>query len=187
MNTIPQPSTRSLIWSCIISAFLAIIILLVAVFPAEYNIDPTGLGEKMGLTALSVTADNSAKATVISCPENVGIDIKQTEKSNWQDTVSISVPAKKGLEYKFYIKKDEVLEFSWSTDGGKLYFDFHGEPEGDTSGYFKSFKVDTQSQSSGSLQIPFTGSHGWYWENKSNKPVTLVLKTRGNYKKIGLL
>jgi len=188
MNTTqPQLSTQSLIWSCIISVLLAIIILLLAVFPAEYNIDPTGLGEKMGLTVLSNTANESPEATAISCPETVDSDNKQAKKSNWQDTVSITVPAKKGLEYKFQIEKDEVLEFAWATDGEKIYFDFHGELEGSTNGYFKSFKVDTQNQSSGSLQVPFTGVHGWYWENKSNQPVTIVLKTRGNYKKIGIL
>ncbi len=189
MNTIPisQSSTQSLIWSCIISVFIAIIILLVAVFPAEYNIDPTGLGEKMGLTVLSNTTNKTTDATVITCPETVVSENNQAKKSNWQDTVSITVPARKGLEYKFHIEKDEVLDFIWTTDGGKIYFDFHGEPEGSTNGYFKSFKVDTLNQSSGSLQVPFTGVHGWYWENKSNQPVTLILKTRGNYKKIGLL
>ncbi len=181
MNTITQTSTQSLIWSCIISVFLAIIILLVCVFPAEYNIDPTGLGEKMGLTALAIKTD---KLTVISCPEKIDSD---NQKFKWQDAVSITVPAKKGLEYKFSIKKGEVFEFSWNTGGEKIYFDFHGEPEGNTNGYFKSYKIDTQNQSSGSLQIPFTGSHGWYWENKSNQPVTIILKTRGNYKKIGLI
>ena len=187
MNTIPLPSAISLIWSCISSVLLAIIIFVIAVLPAEFNIDPTGLGEKMGLTVLSQTDDNAMKSTVISCPETAGITPKTTDTSKWKDTVVITVPANKGLEYKFYIVKDEKLEFIWNTDGEALYFDFHGEPEGDKTGYFKSFKESTQNESSGTLSIPFTGSHGWYWQNKTNKPVTIILKTRGNYKIIGLL
>ncbi len=183
MNTIqpPKTSSKSLIWSFIISIFLAIIILLVAVFPAEYNIDPTGLGGKMGLTALA--ADNSTKSVAISCPETKNT----TSNSSWKDTVSIVIPAKKGLEYKLYLKKGERLDFSWNTDGAALYFDFHGEPEGDTTGYFKSYKMSTDNKENGSLQMPFTGVHGWYWENKSNQPVTVILKTKGNYRKIGIL
>ena len=187
MNTIPHPSTKSLIWSCISSILLACIILVIAVLPAEYNIDPTGLGKKLGLTVLSQTDDESKKASVISCPETAELTPKNTNTLKWKDTVVITVPANKGLEYKFYIAKDEKLEFIWNTDGEALYFDFHGEPEGDKTGYFKSFKESTLSQSSGTLSVPFTGSHGWYWQNKTNKPVTIILKTRGNYKTIGLL
>ncbi len=192
MNTLPQPSIKSLFFSCIASLLLAIIILLVAILPAEFNIDPTGLGNKMGLTVLSQTADNADKASVVSCPEAKIASSSQANKatakvSEWQDTVVITVPAKKGLEYKFYINKGEKLEFVWNTNGTPLYFDFHGEPEGAKNGYFKSFKESTDNHSGGTLSVPFTGSHGWYWKNNSNQAVTINLKTRGNYKIIGLL
>ena len=187
MNTIPHPSAKSLIWSCISSILLAIIILVIAVLPAEYNIDPTGLGKTLGLTVLSQTDNDSRKASVISCPETAGLTPENASTLEWKDTVVITVPANKGLEYKFYIAKDEKFEFIWNTDGEALYFDFHGEPEGNKTGYFKSFKESTQSQSSGTLSVPFTGSHGWYWQNKTNKPVTIILKTRGNYKALGLM
>jgi len=187
MNTIPHPSAKSLIWSCISSVLLAIIILVIAVLPAEYNIDPTGMGKTLGLTVLSQTDDASTKASVISCPETAGLKPENTDTLKWTDTVVITVPANKGLEYKFYIAKDEKLEFIWNTDGEALYFDFHGEPEGNKTGYFKSFKESTQKESSGTLSVPFTGSHDWYWQNKTSKPVTIILKTRGNYKTIGLL
>ncbi len=186
MNTIPQPSTKSLIWSCICSLLLAIFVFIAAVLPAEFNIDPIGLGQAMGLTVLSQPAEAINKPVVISCPtEN-----KSTAEASlqWQDSVMISIPPNKGLEYKFTIAKGETLEFVWKSQADeKLYFDFHGEPEGSTNGYFKSFRESTQSESSGSLLVPFTGSHGWYWENKSNQTVIINLKTRGNYKIIGLL
>ena len=212
MNTIPQPSVKSLVLACISSALLAVVVLLVAVLPAEFNIDPTGLGKTLGLTVLSQTVDVKEKTVVISCPESsntaVTEKLKSTEQvddhdhqheheheqghehthtEHWQDTVDISVPPGKGLEYKFYISKGEKLEFEWDAEGILLYFDFHGEPEGDKTGYFKSFKESTQSQSSGTLVVPFTGSHGWYWENRTNQTAKIILKTRGNYKVLGLM
>lgn len=188
MNTLPQPSIKTLIFACIFSILLAMVIFIVAVLPAEYNIDPTGLGKKLGLTVLSQTSSTAIKASVISCPKvNDQAVEKQTQATQWQDIVLITVPANKGLEYKFYIAKDEQFEFDWNSNGTALYFDFHGEPQGDKSGYFKSYKESTQSESSGSLLPPFSGSHGWYWENKTPQPVTIILKTRGNYKVIGLL
>ncbi|MCK4840842.1 MAG: hypothetical protein KAT04_03040 [Methylococcales bacterium] len=182
MNTLPQPSIKSLIVACISSTLLAIVILLVAVLPAEFNIDPTGLGKSLGLTVLAATVDEQ-KLSVVTCPEVID---KNSPVLQWQDSILITVPAKKGLEYKFYIVKGEKIEFIWETNGEKLYFDFHGEPEGDKTGYFKSYKESTQSKSSGSLTAPFTGSHGWYWENKTNQSITIILKTRGNYKMMGL-
>jgi len=188
MNTIPQPTVKSLIFACIFSIILATIILFVAVLPAEFNIDPTGLGRKLGLTVLSQTVDATIKPSAISCSDDANLTDEKLGTTQWKDTVIITLPPKKGLEYKFSITKDETLDFIWETvDKTKLYFDFHGEPKGDKTGYFKSFKESTDSQSSGSLVAPFTGAHGWYWENKTNQTVVIILKTRGNYKIIGLL
>ena len=177
MNSTPQPSIKSLLFACLLSIILAAIILLVAVLPAEFDIDPTGLGEKLGLTVLSKTV-NDVKPSALSCSDH----------STWQDTAMITVPAHKGVEYKFHVTKDEKINFSWHTASGiPLYFDFHGEPESNTTGYFKSYKVSTDHQSSGFLAVPFTGVHGWYWENKSNQAVVIILKTQGNYRVVGLL
>jgi hypothetical protein len=35
--------------------------------------------------------------------------------------------------------------------------------------------------SKGTLVAPFTGRHGWYWQNVSGEPVTIVVKLAGNY------
>lgn len=107
-------------------------------------------------------------------------------QDQWKDTVTITVPGGKGLEYKFHVKKDDILEYAWDTGGAKLFFDFHGEPQGDTTGAFESFKKATESSSAGVFKAPFSGSHGWYWKNKGLRDVKVTLKTRGDYGIIGL-
>jgi hypothetical protein len=106
------------------------------------------------------------------------------ERSQWKDSITITIPARSGKEYKLQLVKGALLEYSWKTDSKKLFFDFHGEPKDDTTGYFESFKNSTDSQSSGSIAAPFEGSIGWYWENKSQLPVNVVLHTRGSYQMI---
>lgn len=106
------------------------------------------------------------------------------ERSQWKDSITITIPARSGKEYKLQLVKGALLEYSWKTDSKKLFFDFHGEPKGDTTGYFESFKNSTDSQSSGSIAAPFEGTIGWYWENKSPLPVNVVLHTRGSYQMI---
>jgi hypothetical protein len=197
-------SIRRLFISAFLAILLALIILVFAVLPAEYGIDPTGVGKKMGLTALApvqktpftVSNDSAVSSDAISItvvdPKRVEAEMaslraEAEEKHFWNDTVRVVVPAQKGVEYKFYLEKGARLGFEWQTDGAKLYFDFHGEPKGDKTGYFKSFKVATDNRSSGTLKVPFSGVHGWYWKNETQIPVTLLLKTKGDYRIVGLM
>lgn len=105
----------------------------------------------------------------------------------WKDTVTITVPSGKGLEYKFHLLKGASLEYSWETTGGNLYYDFHGEPKGDTTGYFESYEEKMSNTSTGTLTAPFEGSHGWYWKNNGVTAVQITLKTKGAYDILGLM
>ncbi len=173
------PSTQSLIISSLCAVVLATVVLFLFILPAEYGIDPSGLGKKIGLTALAEASSNAnAKPTIMSCNQRL---------DNWQDAISIEIPANQGVEYKFLLDKGAKIEFAWHTQGGELYFDFHGEPKGDTSGYFQSFKEATDLKNSGELTAPFSGSHGWYWENRQNRPITVQLSTRGEYQILGIM
>ena len=109
---------------------------------------------------------------------------EESLSSQWQDAITVMIPANSGKEYKFYLVKDALIEYTWKTDSKQLYYDFHGEPKGDITGYFKSFKESTGNRSSGSLIAPFEGTIGWYWENKGPTPVNVQLQTRGSYQVI---
>ena len=79
------------------------------------------------------------------------------------------------------------MRYLWSTKNGEsLYFDFHGEPQGDTTGYFESYTVSDAKSASGSFTATFAGSHGWYWKNERKTDVVVTLKTKGNYRIIGI-
>ena len=171
----PVQSLKSLIKSTLLAIVLAVVILITAILPAEYGIDPTGVGQWLGLTSLSPSTDKEKEAELL-CDNNAAIK---------EDNVSIVIPAHSGLEYKFYLEKDKILDYSWQTEGGVLYFDFHGEPKGDKTGYFKSFQEDTADQQQGALTTPFAGSHGWYWKNETTSPISLILKTKGDYQILG--
>ncbi|MBK8814042.1 MAG: hypothetical protein IPN42_00280 [Methylococcaceae bacterium] len=204
-ENLPVQSVKSLINTSLTAILLAMAVLFVAVLPAEYGIDPTGLGAKMGLTALSHAGRNTTPSSTENCaptqqsqtqsspeiksiiPVNELQPLDAAKQIQWKDSVKIVIPPKKGLEYKFGMNKGAVLEFSWHTDGGLIYFDFHGEPKGATNGYFKSYLEKMESESSGALTAPFEGIHGWYWENETSRPVTIDLKTTGTYQVLGVM
>lgn len=104
----------------------------------------------------------------------------------WQDSIAITVPARGDIEYKFLVHEGAAFDYIWASDGAELFYDFHAEPEGDTTGYFKSFKKDTGSHSAGSLTAIFRGTHGWYWKNNTQSPVNVTLKIKGQYQRLDL-
>jgi len=75
------------------------------------------------------------------------------------------------------------LGYSWKIDGTGLFFDFHGEPAGDATGYFKSFGKNTDNQASGLLTTSSEGTHGWYWKNNTRCPVAMTLRAKGDYQR----
>ncbi len=181
MNNINPPvqSLTTLIMSMISAVLLAFFILVAFIGPAEYAIDPTGLGRAFGLTVLA-KSDKQGSKSIIACP--VGEQL-----TDWQDIVIVTVPANTGLEYKLYLQQGAEISYQWNTEGTDLYFDFHGEPDGDKSGYFKSYMEATANESAGNLVAPFTGIHGWYWKNDTGKVVNVTLKTKGQYLVKGLI
>ena len=170
-----QP-TRTLVKASVFSALFGTFVLTVAILPAEYSIDPTGIGASMGLTRL---ANPSTPSEIKPTKEGIAEEYQE-------DQVDIEIPAGKGLEYKFRALKGDDIRYSWQSTGGELFFDFHGEPKGDTTGYFQSYTVSTSDKVRGSLTAPFEGSHGWYWENKSNSPITVSVHIEGKYQLIGI-
>ncbi|MEC4725351.1 hypothetical protein HWQ46_07305 [Shewanella sp. D64] len=207
---IPVHSTGTLLKATLAASVVAAIILVIAILPAEYNIDPTGIGQSLGLTQLSqtnlVSVEESgtqnantnvdkdvAKAglvesvlmldgtTVADAPSVAEIALSRQSPDVRSDIVNIEIPAGKGLEYKLLMDAFVHLEYEWSTDGEPLYFDFHGEPKGDKTGYFESFSITTSDKMKGSLTTPFAGSHGWYWKNSTGSVITVTLSTKGDY------
>lgn len=108
------------------------------------------------------------------------------QQSDWKDTILITIPSRGDKEYKLQLLNGATLEYAWQTDKGTLFYDFHGEPKGDVTGYFKSYKKDTNSQISGSLTTTFEGTHGWYWKNSNAFPVVITLKVKGAYQRLDL-
>ena len=104
------------------------------------------------------------------------------------DAREITLAPAEGMEIKYNMKKGAGLLYSWTTSA-PVFFEFHGEPDVKPAGkegtdYYESYELEDKkgrTQSSGTFVAPSTGIHGWFWENKSDKPVTLKLVSAGFY------
>jgi hypothetical protein len=179
------PSNARLLAVTAVAILVAAIILTTAVLPAEYGIDPTGIGRRLGLTGMSRGAHSStqpaAAAIAAAAPEAAVIKRAAPFRS---DTMTLTLQPGKGAEIKAAMEVGDTFVFSWTTDGGPVNFDMHGERPnaGDESTSF--WKDKQQGSANGSFTAPFAGAHGWYWSNRSDKPVTVTVKTSGFYEKL---
>lgn len=163
---------HSLSQATIIAFTVAVVALVLFIMPAEYNIDPTGLGEKMGLTVFN--------------EEPEAQPLGQVSDGSEADSIILTVPAGQGIEYKLNMSEFKKVTYEWTTDEGELFFDLHGEPQGDTTGYFESYAIATSNKMKGSFTAPFAGSHGWYWKNESANDIQVQLIFKGEYTIEGL-
>jgi hypothetical protein len=163
------------------------VVLMAAILPAEYGVDPLGTGQMLGLTSLAQaneTAGDGAAASAAATPESLepvrpGANNPQTVVLR-QDTKTFELGPREGMEYKYRMEKGASMVYSW-TSTGRVNFDFHGEPRGAPQGYAESYQMGEGDKASGSFFAPTPGIHGWFWENLTDNPITVKLTSTGFY------
>jgi hypothetical protein len=171
-----MPSASGLAKQLGIALAGAAVILAIFILPAEYGIDPTGLGGKMGLLALSAPAPQVADIPM--APPEAARFYTAPVKSN---VIEIRLEGDGEVEYKVRMKQGETMVYSWSVDNGSAYYDFHaeGEPGGEDIRYKE--EQDGAPAGHGSLVAPMNGIHGWYWLNLQEHPIVITLRVSGFY------
>ncbi len=183
-ETIEGLSQKGLLKAVLIASTVSILALVTMILPAEYNIDPLGIGKQLGLTELADIGEPSTVARANKQKVNTQDDDQIGFQSN---EIRLEIESGRGLEYKFYLEQYQSLTYQWTVDEGEIYFDFHGEPADDDSGYFESYAIAAASQSEGTITVPFAGTHGWYFKNNGEQKIVITLKTQGVYQLRGLV
>ena len=158
------------------------LILVIAVLPAEYGVDPLGIGRKLGLTAMSDVQKNlEAFAATRGDTAGGAPTVAPQERAYQQETVEFKLGPHDSIEYKYRLDKGEALLYSWKATS-PVNYDLHAEPDGAPRGYAESYEKKNSIQAaSGTLTAPFSGIHGWYWENPGDAEVTVTLSAAGYY------
>ena len=191
------PTTRQLLRSTLIAAVSAVVLLYTVVLPAEYGVDPTGIGKALGLTEMGEiktrlvkeaaedaaatpnappAAANPAVSSATNAPTALAAPV--ANGPNWRDEMSFTLTPGQGTEIKLKMKEGEKALYAWSVQGGVVNFDTHGDGSGRSISYEKGRGVASDD---GELIAAFTGNHGWFWRNRGQADVTVVLKTGGDY------
>jgi hypothetical protein len=159
------------------------LILVTIVLPAEYAVDPLGTGARLGLLELGVIGQqveqmNAAAATNGSQQTAI---IAGQDRPFARENVDFVIGPGEGMEYKYRLEKGRALLYAWKATA-PVNYELHAEPDGGPRGYAQSYeKRDSIQSASGTLTAPFSGIHGWFWENKTGQPVTVTLESAGFY------
>jgi hypothetical protein len=179
-ETPPLPTVPQLVRAIAIAVIVATVILLVAVLPAEYGLDPTGLGRRVGL----VRPPTSAIDMTVPISAEAASTVTKYDAAFRTDEITVTLKPGEGAEIKATMKTGDSYVFGWTVEGGAVEFDMHGEHADGSGGEASYAKGEDTSSLHGTFHAPFDGRHGWFWQNLTWEPVTLKLRTSGFYTKI---
>lgn len=208
MTKINQPilETKKIVIATVAALILGTIIVVGAVLPAEYGIDPTGMGKSIGFDKLYQPEEKSAETIQpvaevqsrikvlklegggskpeIVKPEEADFPAPAKQYEERSDSFQISLKAGKGLEYKVKMLKHGRLKYEWILSSGIVYADFHGDvkqanPPEDI--YYESYAEAYTNNMIGNLLTPYEGLHGWYFKNITSNDITISVRLKGQY------
>jgi hypothetical protein len=104
--------------------------------------------------------------------------VAEAAAPEWRDEVSYTLNPGEGIEIKLAMEEGQVARFFWTANGSVVNFDLHGDGGGQSISYEQGRAVP---EASGDLTAAFTGNHGWFWRNRTEAPVTVTLRTGGDY------
>lgn len=189
------PSTGKLLKSTGIAVAVASALLVTVVLPAEYGVDPTQVGSLLGLTEMgrikmqlaaeaeaeeaSVQPAPVAPAAVVAAPAVGGAS--ETVPGVRTDETVLTLAPDQGAEIKLVMEEGARVAFTWTSSGGAVNFDTHADRPGTP---YHGYGKGTEQRVEGELVAAFTGSHGWFWRNRTGAPVTITLRTSGAYSEV---
>ena len=173
------------------AAVAATLVFTLFVLPAETGIDPTGVGSALGLTVMANATELEAEDGAASPAAPAAGSIAQSEATianataMRSDEMTVLLAPHRGTEVKAHMKKGDSFVFRWEAKGGAVKLDMHGEPPDPAENEFTSYWQEKEIQEAqGTFTAPFDGTHGWYWRNIGDTPVTVTVRTSGFYKEL---
>jgi hypothetical protein len=190
------PSSKILLKATAVAVVVAAVVLTLFILPAEYGVDPTGIGKRLGLTDMSAStkteedvpepaapaeSETSAEPETAVSPVSVLDAVWKSDSPVRNDEMSLTLAPGEGAEIKARMGVGDRFVFTWTADG-PVNFDMHGEELNAAKDEFTSYwKGRNEESGSGAFQAPFAGTHGWYWRNRGSRPVNVRVRTSGFY------
>ncbi|TRL95765.1 transmembrane anchor protein [Pseudomonas aeruginosa] len=134
--------------------------------------------EAIAVVPAASATTSAAPAEVTPAPEQPAAP----QQAALQHEMSITLSPNQGAEVKLEMKQGAKVNYLWTANGGVVNYDTHGDPYNAPRDFYHGYgKGRSTPEDSGVLEAAFDGKHGWFWRNRTSKPVTVTLRTQGDY------
>lgn len=175
--TTPATLSRSkIIIGSLVALVIAAVALVFFILPAERGIDLTGSGKSSGLTNLA-EAGEMTELERGALREGV---LTTSAQAMHTDRWVRELAPYEAVEFKYTMEEGQPMIFSWRTSA-PVHYDMHSHPFEGGEEMTESYGVGDAQAMQGLYVAPFTGIHGWYWQNRTLDNVTLTLETTGGF------
>lgn len=175
----PRMSKRHLLIAGAATVVVGTAAVVLFILPAEFGIDPTGFGRATGIAQIAEAEENVYLERGL---RRRGVfDVSETplaRAEGAQDHWEFELGPYESIEFKYALEEGKPMHFFWKSTQ-PVDYDMHAHPfEGGTA-MTESYSIEKADHLGGRYVAPFTGIHGWYWENRNLEPVRIVLDASG--------
>jgi hypothetical protein len=194
------PTRREVAVGAAVALVVGAAALVFFILPAEAGIDLTGFGEKTGLTGLASSGTGANiylerglkrknvlfplakdakpdEATLRSALAGKGIAAPATVKTDhWE----YELLPYESIEMKYRLAQGQPMVFAWRATA-PVHYDMHSVPDAGGNDATESFAITDASGQTALYVAPFTGIHGWFWQNQSLNNVTVSIDATGGF------
>ena len=201
VQPVALPSARQVAFGSAVAIAVATVAMVFFILPAELGIDPTGFGEKTGLTGLAksgtgnIYLDRGLKRSNVLFPLDAAAKPDEATLRATLAANGIAIPANAkfvsdhweyellpydSIEMKYKLAQGQPMIFSWRARV-PVHFDMHSVPDKGGNPATESFAISDASALTAAYVAPFTGIHGWFWQNQTLKNVTISIDATGAF------
>lgn len=151
------------------------------VLPAETGWDPTGVGTATGLVKIANPTNPALELGLARMETQEVLLLSDTVPAAEPGAVDVweyELAPFDSIEFKYTIPQGARIAFRWE-GSGPLDYDMHAHPFDGGTDLTESFSITDAQVMQGVYIAPFTGIHGWFWQNRSVNTVTLRLEASG--------
>lgn len=155
-------------------------IVVLFVLPAEFGIDPTGVGKATGLIKVSepesLELQRGALRKGVLTLTTGELKAEPGKTDQWE----VVLEPYESVEFKYTMPEGGRMSFEWKASA-EVNYDMHSHPFDGGTELTEGYGVGDATEMKGVYVAPFTGIHGWYWQNRSFDPVKITLTASGAF------
>jgi hypothetical protein len=202
IRPVAPPSPRQVAIGSAVAIVVAAVAMVFFILPAELGIDLTGFGTRTGLIGLSqkgpaanIYLERGLKRTGVLFPLDAAAKPDEATLRATLAAKGVTIPANAqfvsdhweyellpydSIEMKYKLAQGQPMIFAWRAPVA-VHYDMHSVPDQGGNPATESFAITDAPSQTAVYVAPFTGIHGWFWQNQTLNNLTVSIDATGAF------